>query len=556
MHESGATAIASGTWQKALLVGWWQVVATLLQGSSVGCPSAGAGLDRRCSGSKKGPGILRVSMVCEYSLILSGPYWLTNELTEVSLMVSNVTPSDRSAKMQLSSAQLSSAPLRSALLRSARRLSICLMPALLIAACEYESDEDSIASRDRDSIATYDEFEVASARESPVEDFELDHGEWEYAGQVPQIAPTPEQLEAAANVANEGSDAELFEGGYEAMLVLADGTAFGRIGGPTDVPEVSVEESVGIPADYDATAAALEMQQAEWILEHADELIAHASPEDRGAVYGFAAPGDTPDPLPVLLGGDDNRSLVSSSSTLTSYPWRTVGNVLYNTTSTNAGGCTATKIGPRHAITAAHCLHDCDGTWYSPIWFAPGQQGDTWKNGGPRKMVARYARTCANSSDYGLLILEDSSSFASLGWVGYGWWNNLSSYQGKTVWVRGYPQYNQTCAASPRGDNKCGGYMYSHIRNLPSVTHTNGYVYHSSDTSGGQSGSSLIYFLQNGDPITLGVHKRGNEPSSGATITSSPATYNIAPRMRSSMWNDICTWIGNFPSSYASHPCQ
>src|SRR5690606_4443065 len=120
-----------------------------------------------------------------------------------------------------------------------------------------------------------------------------------------------------------------------------------------------------------------------------------------------------------------------------------------------------------------------------------------------------------------------------------------------------YPGYYQFCQNSPRTDDLCGGFMYTHLQSLPSVTQTNGYLYHTSDASPGQSGSSLIYFLiGSGDPVTLGVHKRGNEPMSQATITSSPASYNIAPRMRNTMWDDICTWIGNAPSSFASHPCQ
>ena len=437
---------------------------------------------------------------------------------------------------------------------SPRALSVYLLVGLL--ACD--EDYQGLADSQPDSEQTAEHLpvdarkhEVLQAELAPI-DLDLPNGQWEYVGQVAQATPTPEEIEEAAEIAA-SEDEQLFEGGYEAMLVFADGTAYGRVGAATDVPEVTPEQSVGLPDDYDPEAMAKELSEAEWILDHAEELLAHAPPEDTGTIFELSA--ESPGPVPVILGAD-TRTPVTSNSTLTSYPWRTVGNVLYGSTDSDNGACTATKIGPRHAITAAHCLHDCAGTWSSPIWFSPGQEGNSTHNGGPRKMVARYARTCSLSSDYGLLILADSSSFASLGWVGYGWWNDLDDYQGKLAYVRGYPKYYQTCTYSPRSDGDCGGYMYSQTRTLPSVSHTSGYLYHRSDTSGGQSGNSLIYFLSGGSPITLGVHKRGNEPGSGATITASPVTYNIAPRMRSSMWNDICTWIGAWPSSYASHPCQ
>ncbi len=59
---------------------------------------------------------------------------------------------------------------------------------------------------------------------------------WEFLGKVPQLAPTEDDLIDAAEVARSGTSAELFNDKYEAMLVLSDGTAYGRVGPAPEAP--------------------------------------------------------------------------------------------------------------------------------------------------------------------------------------------------------------------------------------------------------------------------------------------------------------------------------
>lgn len=86
--------------------------------------------------------------------------------------------------------------------------------------------------------------------------------------------------------------------------------------------------------------------------------------------------------------------------------------------------------------------------------------------------------------------------------------------------------------------------MYKMTSTWPNMTHTDGYTYHVADAGKAQSGSSLIYWADVNVPLVMAIHKKGN------------AGYNIASRMRPTVWNQICGWIYDHPSAYQDHPCQ
>lgn len=69
-----------------------------------------------------------------------------------------------------------------------------------------------------------------------------------------------------------------------------------------------------------------------------------------------------------VFGNDDRVQITDASA----YPFRTFGFLLAETPEGGHGACSATLIGPRTVITAAHCLYDHEKGWMDNFVFAPG----------------------------------------------------------------------------------------------------------------------------------------------------------------------------------------
>lgn len=351
---------------------------------------------------------------------------------------------------------------------------------------------------------------------------------------------------------------------YEALLVLEDGTVFGRKGAAPPREQPTAENNYGGWKGVDPTNE--DLQHA---IEELDRAHNGASSEEERSRLGTI---ERPQAETAIIAGNltgDRRLRQGGLWPLQSYPGRTIGALNQTTFAGGLPGpyaladCTGTKVGPRHVLTAAHCVLDDEGEWTSSGYFHPGQTNATHPNAGGAAVrwsgvYARDYRGVASDKgrfDYALVYLEDRQNSVNLGWVGMSYWTGASNYASKNVTISGYPLKSapypshptaqlDRCLASLLGTYDCDGWMYAQSNALTmSSFGSNEQLGYDIDTTVGQSGSSVLW-SNAGSVSTLGVHW---------------GTYdglkNYAARLRASMHADICDWINNVTSVWGTNPC-
>jgi V8-like Glu-specific endopeptidase len=202
--------------------------------------------------------------------------------------------------------------------------------------------------------------------------------------------------------------------------------------------------------------------------------------------------------------GIDTRTIRTPT---TAWPWRTICHFNNN--------CTGTLIGPRHIITAAHCINQQGtNTWFS-FTVRPGRDGSNVPYGSsainPNPMPGDPFRwyftpapwrdpTTSNVRqwDWGLIIIPDRLG-ESTGWMGYvarpsNELNAVSHYN------RGYPACGLNRPDVPVGcqPNRLYGDTNTCVPGSYSAQGGNGWnrlIDHACDTSGGHSGSAVYHYF-------------------------------------------------------------
>jgi glutamyl endopeptidase len=293
----------------------------------------------------------------------------------------------------------------------------------------------------------------------------------------------PDQAESPGTRAGKlGARANVFDGAQRA-LPLAELPLKPRAAGPrsaADIKRALVTTSVtrdGRVEKYELSPA-MQRRILEGIrLLEREKNRAGSVKIGAGAREGGGGPRPAREQRQVL--GSDDRERVTDT---TVFPFRAIGYL--------GTGCSGTLVGPRHVLTAGHCVYNVKtDKWYETVDFWPGQNGGespygrvAWQRA---VSVQGWTRDHEPGYDYGMVILQEDIG-RQVGWLGFGYKEPMPLYSINFV---GYP-----------GD-KPKHTMWRQYCDIKQVTAAE--LFYDCDNTPGMSGGPLYVYTQEDNERTI-----------------------------------------------------